>query len=113
MKAAYFINGEVQVGEMPDPEPGEGQALVRTHACGLCASDQHFLSGGQHIINLSRSMGGPYAALDFSRPFVPGHEFVGEVLDYGKGCERKVAPGAQSHFSANNARWRGAQGDRL
>ncbi|MDE2596166.1 MAG: zinc-binding dehydrogenase [Sphingomonadales bacterium] len=93
MKAAYVIDGAVQVGEMPDPEPGKGQALVRTHSCGLCASDAHFLHSGQHIIDLSRQFGGPYAALDRSRAFVPGHEYVGEVIDYGTGSARKVKPG--------------------
>ena len=35
MKAAFIQNGVVQVGEMPDPIPGTGQALVRTHSCGM------------------------------------------------------------------------------
>lgn len=93
MKAAYFENGAVYVGDMPEPTPGKGQALVRTHSCGLCASDVHFLHAGQNIIDLSRRLGGPYAALDFARPFVPGHEFVGEVIDYGAGSKRTVKPG--------------------
>jgi threonine dehydrogenase-like Zn-dependent dehydrogenase len=93
MKAAYFENGGVHVGEMPEPTPGTGQALVRTHSCGLCASDVHFLHAGQNIIDLSRRLGGPYAALDYARPFVPGHEFVGEVIDYGPGSKRSVKPG--------------------
>jgi 2-desacetyl-2-hydroxyethyl bacteriochlorophyllide A dehydrogenase len=93
MKAAYVENGQVHVGEMPDPVPAKGQALVRTHSCGLCASDQHFLKGGRNIIALSQQLGGPYAALDFARPFVPGHEYVGEVLDYGPGSQRKVKAG--------------------
>lgn len=93
MKAAYILNGVVEVGEMPDPEPGKGQALVRTHSCGMCASEAHFLHAGQNVIDLSRQHGGPYAALDFARPFVPGHEYVGEVIDYGPGSARKVRPG--------------------
>jgi 2-desacetyl-2-hydroxyethyl bacteriochlorophyllide A dehydrogenase len=93
MKAAYIENGTVRVGEMADPVPGKGQALVRTHSCGLCASDAHFLHAGQNIIDLSRRLGGPYAALDFARPFVPGHEYVGEVLDYGAGSRRPIKPG--------------------
>lgn len=93
MKAACIENGRVLVRDMPDPEPGKGQALVRTHSCGLCASDAHFLSGGENIIALSRRMGGPYAALDYGRAFVPGHEYVGEVLDYGPGSRRSVKPG--------------------
>ena len=39
MKAAYLQNNLIQVGEVPDPVPAKGQALVRTHSCGLCASD--------------------------------------------------------------------------
>jgi 2-desacetyl-2-hydroxyethyl bacteriochlorophyllide A dehydrogenase len=93
MQAAYIENGVVRVGEMPDPVPVKGQALVRTHSCGLCASEQHFLHAGQNVIDLSRRFGGPYAALDFARPFVPGHEYVGEVLDYGPGSARPVKTG--------------------
>lgn len=93
MKAAYVENGAVMTGDLPDPVPAGGQALVRTHRCGLCASDAHFLQGGRHIIDISRVHGGPYAGLDFSRPFVPGHEFVGEVVDYGPGSRRPVRPG--------------------
>ncbi len=93
MKAAYIQQGEVRVGEIPDPVPAQGQALVRTHSCGLCASEAHFLHSGQHVIDLSREHGGAYTALDMSRPFVPGHEYVGEILDYGPGSDRKVKPG--------------------
>lgn len=93
MRAAFIENGRVLVGEMPDPVPMQGQALVRTHSCGMCASDAHFLHAGQNVIDLSRQFGGPYAALDFARPFVPGHEYLGEVLDYGPGSERRVKPG--------------------
>lgn len=93
MKAAYILNGAVRVGDMPDPVPAQGQALVRTHSCGLCASEQHFLSSGRNVIDLSRMHGGPYAGLDFARAFVPGHEYVGEVIDYGPGSKRAVPTG--------------------
>ncbi len=93
MKAAYIQNGKVQTGTLDDPVPGKGQALVRTHSCGMCASDAHFLHAGQNVIDLSRKFGGPYAQLNLDRPFVPGHEYVGEVLDYGPGSERRVKIG--------------------
>ena len=93
MKAAYIQNGSVHVGEMPDPVPGKGQALVRTHSCGMCASEAHFLHSGETMIGLSKEHGGPYAGLDFSRPFVPGHEYVGEIIDYGPGSKRTVKAG--------------------
>ncbi len=93
MKAAYIQNGQIQVGELPEPVPATGQALVRTHSCGMCASEAHFLHSGQTVIDMSRKYGGPYAELDFARPFVPGHEYVGEVIDYGPGSKRTVLPG--------------------
>jgi len=93
MKAAYILNGEVQVGEMPDPVPSKGQALVRTHSCGLCASEAHFLHAGKNVIDLCNEHGGPYAGLDLSKPFVPGHEYVGEVIDYGPGSKRTIKTG--------------------
>lgn len=93
MKAAYIQNGAVSVGTFDDPIPGKGHALVRTHRCGLCASEAHFLHAGQNVIDLSRQFGGPYAALDAAQPFVPGHEYVGEVVDYGPGSKRPVKPG--------------------
>lgn len=93
MKAAYIQDGRVLVGDMPDPIPRDGQALVRTHSCGICASEQHFLHSGQNVIDLSRTYGGPYAGLDFALPFVPGHEYVGEVIDYGPGSKRTVKTG--------------------
>jgi threonine dehydrogenase-like Zn-dependent dehydrogenase len=93
MKAAYILNGAVHVGEVEDPIPGKGQALVRTHSCGMCASEAHFLHAGQNIIDLSRKHGGPYAALERSRLFVPGHEYVGEVIDYGPNSKRPVKTG--------------------
>lgn len=93
MRAAFIVNGQVDFGNVAEPVPGEGQALVRTHSCGMCASEAHFLQAGQNVIDLSRRFGGPYAQLEYSRPFVPGHEYVGEVLDYGPGSQRKVKVG--------------------
>lgn len=93
MQAAFIENGVIDSGHVADPVPSKGQALIRTHSCGLCASEQHFLHAGQNVIDLSKQFGGPYATLDFARPFVPGHEYVGEVIDYGPGSTRPIAPG--------------------
>lgn len=95
MKAAYLQNHHIHVGELPDPVPGPGQALVRTHACGLCASDAHFLHLGQKVVDVSRKFGGPYSGLDLSRVIVPGHEYVGEILDYGPGSARPLKTGTR------------------
>jgi threonine dehydrogenase-like Zn-dependent dehydrogenase len=95
MKAAYLENGRIAVGDMPEPVPEKGQALVRTQRCGLCASDAHFLCSGHHVVERSKEYGGPYAGVDLSKPIVMGHEFVGEILDYGPGSKRPFKPGTK------------------
>ncbi|MDB5972183.1 MAG: theronine dehydrogenase [Hydrocarboniphaga sp.] len=95
MKAAYLQNSQIHVGEVPDPIPAKGQALVRTHSCGLCASDAHFVHLGAKVVEISRQYGGPYSNLDLSQIIVPGHEYVGEILDYGPGSRRPLKVGAK------------------
>src|SRR5579859_5701853 len=95
MKAAYLEHGRIQVGAVPDPTPSRGQALVRTHRCGLCASDAHFLASGQTIVARSKEFGGPYASVDLAKRIVMGHEFVGEILDYGPGSRRALKTGSK------------------
>jgi threonine dehydrogenase-like Zn-dependent dehydrogenase len=95
MKAAYLENDRIHVGELPDPVPAKGQALVRTHRCGLCASDAHFLASGPMIVSRCKEFGGPYASVDLTKRIVMGHEYVGEIVDYGPGSRRPVKVGAK------------------
>lgn len=95
MKAAYLQNHKIHVGELPDPIPQQGQALVRTHSCGLCASDAHFVHLGEKVVEMSKKYGGPYSHLDLSRIIVPGHEFVGEIIDYGPDSRRPLKIGTR------------------
>ncbi len=95
MKAAYLLKNAIHVGEVPDPVPLQGQALVRTHSCGLCASDAHFLHLGSKVVEISRQYGGPYSNLDLNQVIVPGHEYVGEIIDYGPGSRRPLAVGTK------------------
>ncbi len=75
--------------------PEKGQVLVRTHRCGLCASDAHFMCSGPNMVAKSKEFGGPYAGVDLGKPIVMGHEFVGEVVDYGIGSRRPLKIGAK------------------
>lgn len=95
MKAAYLFKNQIHVGDVPDPVPAKGQALVRTHSCGLCASDVHFLRSGSKMVASSQEFGGPFAHVDLNRPFVPGHEYVGEIVDYGPSSRRPLKAGTK------------------
>ena len=59
--------------ELPDPQPGPGQVLVRVHACGVCRTDLHVVDGDLHEPKL---------------PLVIGHQIVGTVEQAGEGAER-------------------------
>lgn len=65
-------DAQLHVEERPDPEPGEGEVLVRVHGAGLNRAD---------LVQL----GGHYAAPPGSPPDVPGLEFAGEVVALGPG----------------------------
>jgi threonine dehydrogenase-like Zn-dependent dehydrogenase len=43
MRAAVLRGGTVEARVIEDPVLGRGQLLVRSLACGICASDIHFM----------------------------------------------------------------------
>jgi propanol-preferring alcohol dehydrogenase len=59
--------------ELPDPEPAEGQIRLSVDACALCHTDLHIVEGElpTHL-----------------RPVVPGHQIVGIVDKIGAGVTR-------------------------
>jgi alcohol dehydrogenase, propanol-preferring len=59
--------------ELPVPEPGAGQVLVKVAACAVCRTDLHVIDGELAEPKL---------------PIVPGHEIVGVVVRAGPGVER-------------------------
>jgi propanol-preferring alcohol dehydrogenase len=63
--------------EVPRPEPGPGEVLVRVAAAGVCHTELHFLSG---LLNLGVA------------PLTLGHEVVGRVEKAGAGV-RNVREG--------------------
>ncbi|PRX17642.1 propanol-preferring alcohol dehydrogenase [Actinoplanes italicus] len=60
--------------EVPDPEPGPGEVLVKVAGCGLCRSDLTM----RHI---PREAG---EALGWRMPFTLGHETAGWIADTGE-----------------------------
>jgi threonine dehydrogenase-like Zn-dependent dehydrogenase len=94
MRAAVMRNRQLVVDEVPTPEPGPGQVLVKTLACGICGSDLHTLKYAEQLIEASRRTGGVYQ-WDVNRDVVLGHEFCAEVVDYGPHTQKTLKPGTR------------------
>ncbi|MGN6108925.1 MAG: zinc-binding dehydrogenase [Kofleriaceae bacterium] len=70
MKAAVFVDkGQIRLREVPRPEPGPGEALLRVTLTTICGTDIHILRGEYPV-----------------RPgLVVGHEPVGRIEALGPG----------------------------
>ena len=75
MKAAIVpsVNSRWEIQEVPTPEPGPGQVLIKIHASGLCYTDVHQTRG---------ELPGPF-------PRTLGHEPVGEIVGIGVGVSTR------------------------
>ncbi len=92
MRAAVMRRGMLVVDTLPDPEPGPGEVLVRTLACGICGSDLHALKHAHKVVEVARDAGAPFV-MDPDRDVVMGHEFCAEVVDFGPDTQRARKPG--------------------
>ena len=68
--AMYYNNQDVRVEEMPVPDIGPGELLLRVEASGICGSDV------MEWYRVQRA------------PLVLGHEVAGAVVQVGEGVER-------------------------
>lgn len=60
----------LQLQELPVPEPGVNEVVVRIKACGICATDYKAIKGIRTNVTF---------------PFIPGHEAAGVVAAVGPG----------------------------
>jgi propanol-preferring alcohol dehydrogenase len=63
-----------QLVDIPCPEPGPGEVLVRVGGAGLCHSDLHLMHWRA-------------GALPYALPFTLGHEVAGTVAALGPGAD--------------------------
>lgn len=94
MKAVACQNSELEVIELPDPEPGPGQVLVEVVRCGICGSDLH----ARHHANQQADVLAEAGYDGFMRSdqrVIFGHELSGRVIGYGSKTRRKLAPGTE------------------
>ena len=74
MKAAILreFKQPLAIEDMPMPEPGPDEILIKIEAAGVCHSDLHIAEGDW-----------PQLATFVKRPLVLGHEAVGRVVQRG------------------------------
>src|SRR5215469_2259973 len=72
MKAAVYRGvNDVRLEEVPVPEIGPGEILIRVHTCGICGTDLKKVATGSH-----------------SAPRIFGHETSGVVVKTGDGVQK-------------------------
>lgn len=75
MKAALFHGSgkPLEITEVPTPEPGAGEILVKVAACGVCHTDLHYIDHGVPTFK--------------QPPMILGHEPSGIVAGVGSGVK--------------------------
>jgi L-iditol 2-dehydrogenase len=68
LAARFYQPGDVRVEEIPDPEPGPSDVMIRVRNCSICGADRKTIQHGHHRL---------------SPPRVLGHEIAGEVVSTG------------------------------
>jgi len=91
MRAAVLRGGHVETRIIDDPIPGRGQLLVRSLACGICASDLHFMDHPEAGADDDSGM----STYDQDVDIVMGHEYCAEVVDYGPDTDRRIPIGTR------------------
>ena len=69
---AFGVPENLQMRQVPDPSPGQGEVLLRVQACGVCFHDVINRRGDLPRTNV---------------PAILGHEAAGEVIEVGSGVE--------------------------
>lgn len=95
MRAIVMHNGSVQLQALPIPEPGPGQVLVRSRACGICGSDLHLTRHTGEVFDIYAELGMVANDARDNPSIMLGHEFCAEVVAYGADTLQTLPPGAR------------------
>ena len=94
MRAVTCQETKFEVVDLPAPEPGKGQLLIDVLRCGICGSDLHARYHCDELAEVTSQVG--YDGIMRSdQAVVMGHEFCGEIVDYGPSCRKWGRPGTR------------------
>lgn len=74
--AVYHGDHDVRITEVPDPDPRDGEVLLRVLRAGMCGTDATEWKSGPRTFPVARA----HPVTGHRGPMVMGHEFVGEVV---------------------------------
>ena len=70
---ARVESNPLQFADVPMPDPGKGELLIRVRACGVCRTDLHVIEG---------------ELAPRKSPVIPGHQVAGVIEKMGEGSRR-------------------------
>ena len=77
--AVYYGNHNLEIEDVPEPTPGDGQVKVKVSRNGICGTDLHEYYDGPIFIPPAH----PHPLTGKHMPLVIGHEFSGVVTGVG------------------------------
>ncbi|KUJ84598.1 alcohol dehydrogenase [Microbulbifer flavimaris] len=95
MQSVILRNGKIQLEKTDRPIPGPGQVLVKSLACGICGSDLHLTRHTEDVLSLYKSLGVMDPDQSNDVDIMLGHEFSGEVVEYGPETSGKLPIGTR------------------
>ncbi|MFC9259306.1 zinc-dependent alcohol dehydrogenase [Streptomyces hydrogenans] len=75
--AVYHGVRDIRIENVPIPVPRAGEALIAVRRNGICGTDATEWAAGPVMVPLTRT----HPASGHVGPMIPGHEFVGEVVE--------------------------------
>lgn len=79
MKALrMYAPHDFRIDQIPIPEIGPDEILIKVEGCGICAGDVKTLHGGIRVWGTSPE------TCNIEAPVTGGHEFVGTVVEFGE-----------------------------
>ncbi|MBV9488798.1 MAG: alcohol dehydrogenase catalytic domain-containing protein [Verrucomicrobia bacterium] len=75
--------GDYRLETVPVPRAGPDDIIVKVEACGICAGDIKSYVGAESF------WGGGGQPPYIKAPMIPGHEFVGDVVEIGENVAKK------------------------